>query len=649
MKFSAVLFLVLVSCTSVCSLSVHGEKLPPGRVILTSETPERFMSGGDTVFRPAEKSGYEKTKDYERSVVAVTNMPFTKAFRVKTQDYRGEVYAVEVMSWPTERIEAGDVLHLTFYLRALKSGHESGGARATVRFQRWGSPWTGWLHADNLTATVGQGWKKFQYPFVCPGSQGVKSCMLTFQLGYANQEIEVGGVELINYGKKVKPENLPVTSVSYPGRESNAPWRKAAAERIEKIRKGDLTVVVEDAKGRPVENAKVNVAMQRHAFLFGSEVNPATMWEMTTEGRTWTPQEAAKYKAMIKKYFNAVIVAHYIAWRQWERPSVRHERDAGVKAIDWANENGLKVVGQALIYPKRHSMPDDLKWLEISGEALHKRVMDHIKDEATALRGKMYAWQVVNEALCSYAFQVFDTLGGKRMAPIDPEPDWHDDHVNTVGGFDKMAEWFKAARRIDPGAKLVMNDAGFLTVGGKDPSRIKLSLDMYHRLAKYDTPIDVITEEGHFLSDLTDPARVVEILDQVYADQKREFWITEFDVNTPDLNLQGDYFRDFLTATFSHPSVGAFLLWGFWEPNHWQPQAAMVRADGSLRPAGKAWEDLVLKKWWTNASGKSDADGKFAVRGFLGDYVITVTVNGKTVEAKTFLPKNGNTVRIVVK
>ncbi len=648
MKSSTVFFLSFVFGISFYSLSIYGKNLPPGQLIITSENPKTFQTGGEGVFRAPDESGLEKTKDFEKSVVPAENMPFKKAIRVHTRDYRGEVYGVEVMSPPTKPIEANDVLFLTFYLRGIKSEHESGGVRAGVRFQHWGAPWTGWFHTENITVTVGQGWKKFQYPFVCPVNLPVKTCMLTFWLGYKNQEIEIGGVQLVNYGKKVKVEDLPITSISYPGREPNAPWRKIADERIEKYRKGDLNVTVTDTNGQPIPDATVEVKMQKHAFLFGTELNPPALLARTAEGKTWTPAESALFRSLVKKLFNSVCIGHFLYWRQWERPSVRHEKEMGIQAVNWANENGLKVVGQALIWPKRHSMPDDLKWLDKPGDFIQKRIMDHIVDEATAMRRKIYAWMVMNEPHCVYAYQLFERLGGKNL-PLEPEPEWRNDWVNTVGGLDKVADWYKAARRSDPNAKLILNDSGLLTGGGKDKDRLKVSMDFYHRLAKYNTPIDIITEEAHFLSDLTDPARVVEILDQIYADQKKEFWITEFDVNTPDLNLQADYLRDFLTATFSHPSVGAFLMWGFWEPNHWQPQAAMVRKDGTFKPAAKQWVDLIYKKWWTNETGKTGSDGNYRIRGFLGDYVITVTSNGKTVEMKTSVTKDGNAVHIRIK
>ena len=647
MKFATGPIATMILGTVLGPLAVYGDTLPPGgRLILTSEKPEGFMTGGAGVFRPADSSGFEKTKDYERCVVSVENMPFKKAFRVRTQDYRGEEYGVELVSILPQPVKQGDVLLVTFYLRGLETKHESGEVITTLRFQRHGPPWTGYLQIKCSLAAK-QGWKKFQYPIVCGTDLPAGKSMITFHLGYANQTVEIGGVEVINYGKKVKVEDLPITRATYPGREPNAPWRKAAEERIEKLRKGDLTVIVKDTNGRPVENAAVKVDMQRHAFPFGSVVNPFTLFEMTAEGRTWTPREAARYKAMIKKLFSAVIVAGEIMWRQWERPSVRHEREAGIKAIDWANANGLKVVGQALMYPKIYHMPDNIKRLEVSRDVLDTRIKDHIEDEATALRGKIYAWQVINEPHCTYAYLLFDKLGGKTIPPVDAsDTDWHDDWPDTVSR-ECLVEWYKLARACDPKAKLILNTSGILTYRGTNTECWRYNEKLYDYLITHQSPLDVITEEAHFVQDLTDPARVIEILDR-FAKYKKEFWITEFDVITPDDQLQADYTRDFLTATFSHPSVGAFLLWGFWEANHWQPSAAMYRTDWTPKASGKVWEDLVLNKWWTREKGRTNNAGKYKVRGFQGEYVIEVTRGEFTERREITLPKEGTVLKVVI-
>lgn len=60
--------------------------------------------------------------------------------------------------------------------------------------------------------------------------------------------------------------------MTYAGREWDSPWRSAALDRIERIRKSDLEIQVLDPDGQPLENVAVHVQMQRHAFVFGTAV-----------------------------------------------------------------------------------------------------------------------------------------------------------------------------------------------------------------------------------------------------------------------------------------------------------------------------------------------------------------------------------------
>ena len=128
----------------------------------------------------------------------------------------------------------------------------------------------------------------------------------------------------------------------------------------------------------------------------------------------------------------------------------------------------------------------------------------------------------------------------------------------------------------------------------------------------------------------------------------KELEITEFDINTPDEVTQADYTRDFMTAAFSCPQVKAFLLWGFWEGAHWRPNGAMLRRDWSPKPNDQVYEDLVFKKWWTNADGQTDDQGTYTTRGFLGDYDIEVQAGGKTRTVSATLSKDGSKVECVL-
>jgi hypothetical protein len=130
--------------------------------------------------------------------------------------------------------------------------------------------------------------------------------------------------------------------------------------------------------------------------------------------------------------------------------------------------------------------------------------------------------------------------------------------------------------------------------------------------------------------------------------------ISELDVDVADtsdpeqLAWQRDMFRDALTVFFAHPSVNAITQWGFWEGAHWKKRAALWDKNWNLRAHGQAYRDLVLKDWWTETTLPNDEKGLAKTRGFLGDYKVTVTANGKTSEVTAKLAKGCAALEVVL-
>ena len=90
-------------------------------------------------------------------------------------------------------------------------------------------------------------------------------------------------------------------------------------------------------------------------------------------------------------------------------------------------------------------------------------------------------------------------------------------------------------------------------------------------------------------------------------------------------------------------------MWGFWDGSHWMNDAPLFRQDWTLKPAGQAYLDLVFKQWWTDESLATGADGAASVRGFLGDYDVTVhDAAGATYDVPLTLGRDGATARVVL-
>lgn len=607
---------------------------------------------GDAVaaFRLSEGAG-----NYARmSTTVVAGQPFKTALRIEVTATPERAQSVMISTPVNAAIASGDVLMISFWMRSGAPGEATldaafrapmalgaRGARAgapgapgaaglppaggppaaapgAARAAAGGGGFVGGFSFGgrgglNAPAVAGTGWKKITLPFAVNRAYAAGEAEVAFTLGMKAQTVEIGGVELLDYGTTRKVSDLPFTGIGYQGSETTAAWRKAAEARIEKIRKGDLTVSVKDGAGRPVSGAQVAVRMKKHAFLWGTAVNASAF----SSGRM-TPENLERYKQEILKNFNASVMENETKWPQWSNVA---NRPATIKVIDWLRDNGVTVRGHNLVWPSWNNA-NVKEAVEAKGNPpqLAKVILDHIAETTRELRGKFVDWDVINEPFTNHDFM--DILGRQVMV-----------------------DWFKAARAGDPDAKLYIND--FNIIAGDD----KAHQDDYAATIKYlldaGAPVDGIGLQGHFPSRVTPMDELIRRVER-YAAFGKELAVTEFDINTSDEGTQADYTRDLMTYMFSHPSVKAFVLWGFWEGAHWIPSGAMIRRDWSLKPNGQVYQDLVFKRWWTSADGRTGTKGTFTTRAFLGDYEIEVRAGGKTRTVRASLGKDGKTVECVL-
>jgi hypothetical protein len=74
----------------------------------------------------------------------------------------------------------------------------------------------------------------------------------------------------------------------------------------------------------------------------------------------------------------------------------------------------------------------------------------------------------------------------------------------------------------------------------------------------------------------------------------------------------------------------------------------MFRDDWSERPAARVYRDLVLDRWRTHAEGKTDAKGGLSLRGFQGEYSISVSYRGRQTEQEFTLPAQSESGQVSV-
>lgn len=537
-------------------------------------------------------------------VFDVSNQPFSRAVRVTTTAAPRAEWNVQLNMRVPQDVKAGDVLLAHFWLRCVES--MTGEAFAGFVFEQSSEPFD---KQAEMRVGARSTWTEVNIPFKLNQDFKAGDAQICFRLGYERQTIELAGVELINYGPDVRLESLPRTRVSYNGREADAAWRKEALARIDKIRKGDLTIRVVDALGKPIAGAQVEAKQTRHAFRFGSCV--------TTDLLTGDSPDAKRYREFVEQNFNFAVFENDMKWPAM----VDGFNPKTDQALDWLRERGIAVRGHNLIWPSWKWLPKQIVALKDKPTELRQACADRITKTVSHFAGKLVDWDVINE-------------------------DYTNHDVMDVLGRDVMIDWFKLANAADPQCRLFLNDFGILE-GGRASAHRQYFYNSIKFLKDGGAPIGGIGIQSHFGAVLPSPVEMLGVLDQ-FSEFGLPIELTEASFNLDDRELQADYMRDFLIAMFSHPNVQGIMLWGFWEKRHWRPQAALISADWTMRPNGKAWMDLVRREWMSDLRGKTDANGSIAARGFFGDYQITVKHGERTKTATARFDRDGTTVTITL-
>jgi len=544
---------------------------------------------GELLYAAGSLHGYRYTGEshaVKTIVDADTLLPFALAMNLTVPSEGINSWEPQLLT-PVNLIDVkkNDILFYIFYIRMLEAGGVDGLGKSLFYVQKSQPPWTG---LGSLSVTIRSDWNKY-YVIAKAGEDYPTGGMeATFHLGYKFQIVEIGGIIALNLGQNINTDELPATDIYYEGMEPDAAWRSEAAVRIEKYRKTDITINVKNRSGEPLENAKVHVLMKNHRFCFGTFIGELVLQYST---------DALKYKDELLSNFNCATTPFYMGSEGWGWYHSEQIRQNYIDMAGWLQENQIPAKGHVLIWPGWQWMPDSFREFENDAAGLYDAIKTHLETLVPVGTEKgLVEWDVVNEPHTNH--DVMDILG---------------DNV--------LIDWFNKVHILDTNPMLILNEYNILSQGGIQA--FQDDLDYYIDLMLSEgAPLGGIGMQCHFDANLTGIPRILEILDHF------EMWglpiqITEFDINIRNEELQAAYTRDFYTAVFSHPATNKIVMWGFWEGDHWKPDAAMIRQDWTYKPNYEAFLDLVFDEWRTNETGFTDEEGCFRTRGFMGSYQIS--------------------------
>lgn len=427
---------------------------------------------------------------------------------------------------------------------------------------------------------------------------------------FNKQIVEIGGFTIKKLDRDADTsmfEKEPFPNLVKPQMSKDAPWRKEALERIEQIRKGDFKVVVKDKNGNPIENADVRFDMFEHEFKWGAVLDSASA----------NPDDGGlvkEYMETLEENFNSTGCGNYqkLGFVDANATSAR-------RVLDDAYSRGIKSArGHAIWMPSirsGHERPyrffGPFAEQNLETAEFEKYMKEHIKTVVEQMP-EIYEWDVTNE-------------NTNRRA-----------YASRYGGYNLIKKVYEWCREIFPeGMDIVHCDN---QVGNE------LYWEQLDFLQKENVDYDGIATQGHSYvqdeydaEDIYRPTKVLQYYDRWAYEYEKKFSVTEQTFYCDNQEDQADFARDRLIAVFSHPAAHALHL--FWYTDNFTGAkteagcAMLYDREFNKKLGWYQWADLIYNKWWTrNAMTTTDEAGKGQVRGFYGDYDVTVIIDGKEVK-----------------
>jgi endo-1,4-beta-xylanase len=211
-----------------------------------------------------------------------------------------KAYAAQFTAPISAEIEKNERVLAIIKARVVGSG-ESGEVLAKLQLR--GAPYTAF--GDTIGVGIHREWTEQPVVFIVDDVVPADKAAVVLLCGQKEQSIEVESIRVLKYPATTDVSGFPRAKLikrSYAGREPDAPWRKAALERIEQHRKADLSMIVKGEDGKPLAETEVKLSLRRHAFGFGSAV-VAKRFSGESEdtdatARSWTSSSASWFSRM---------------------------------------------------------------------------------------------------------------------------------------------------------------------------------------------------------------------------------------------------------------------------------------------------------------------------------------------------------------
>jgi glycosyl hydrolase family 44 len=153
------------------------------------------------------------------TTVAVSGQSFSEALRAEVKQSSGHEWAVQLTAPTAAAVDEGDVLLATFFFRSEKPNDDLGAGQTQFVFELAKAPYDKAVIYD---VQAGPAWREVHVPFVAKRHFDAGEAQVIFRLGYDPETIDIAGVTVESFAKKVKLAVLPRTKPWTPPKKPEA-------------------------------------------------------------------------------------------------------------------------------------------------------------------------------------------------------------------------------------------------------------------------------------------------------------------------------------------------------------------------------------------------------------------------------------------
>jgi endo-1,4-beta-xylanase len=224
--------------------------------------------------------------------------------------------------------------------------------------------------------------------------------------------------------------------------------------------------------------------------------------------------------AIFREQFNAVTDENYMKWEKIHPRPGEYDFTVADRFVELAEENNMYIIGHVLIW---HSQTPVWVFRDDSGnmadrETLLNRMHDHIKTVVGHYKGRVHAWDVINEPVGD---------DGKIRENI-----WY-----RIIGEDYVMKAFQWTHEADPDAKLIFNDYSIAS-----PHKRNAVIKLIEDLKSKGVRVDEVGMQGHYSLDYPDLKELEESI-IAFHEAGCDVAITELDLDLlpwPGLDMGAD-------------------------------------------------------------------------------------------------------------